>query len=183
MSRFIRWLFGRREDTPPEASSEEFKPEPPAALFPRPADVVVSYSRRDSALAEPLIVYLRGQGINVWWDRELYSGEDLHDAIVAALDAAKAVIVIWSDAAAGSMWVRDEARRAAKKSKLITAHVPGFDLEKIPLGFGERRCDCVEDRAQLIRALGRFGIQPQDRQSEIAQAAASATAPLPLAHP
>src|SRR5262249_54360698 len=133
------------------------------------------YSRRDSAVAEPLIRYLRGEGINVWWDRELFPGEDLHDAIVAALDASKAVIVIWSDTAATSHWVRDEARRAARKSKLITAHVPGFALEKIPLGFGERRCDNVEDRAQIVRALGRFGIVPQDRDPDLAQASASAT--------
>ncbi len=135
-------------------------------IFPTdaPADVVVSYARRDSAVAEPLIMYLRAQGINVWWDRELYSGEDLHDAIAAALEAAKAVVVIWSDAAVASMWVRDEARRGAKKSKLITTHVPGFDLEKIPLGFGERHCANIEDRAQLIRALGRYGVVPQDRR-------------------
>ena len=82
------------------------------------------------------------------------------------------------------MWVRDEARRAAKKSKLITAHVPGFDLENIPLGFGERRCDNVEDRAQIVRALGRFGILPQDRSPELAPAPASVGgAALPLPHP
>jgi hypothetical protein len=170
MLKFFRRIFGRRRGGSPAevAQSSDIVPLEDTTRFPSPADVVVSYSRRDSALAEPLIAYLRGEGINVWWDRELYSGEDLHDAIVAALDASKAVIVIWSDAAAASMWVRDEARRAAKKSKLITAHVPGFDLEKIPLGFGERRCDCVEDRAQIVRALRRFGIQPQDRSVAVA---------------
>ena len=185
MQKFVRWVFGKRRDRSAEAKrSGEIGPLPESTRFPIPADVVVSYSRRDSAIAEPLIKYLRDEGINVWWDRELYSGEDLHDAIVAALDAAKAVIVIWSDAAAASMWVRDEARRAAKKSKLITAHVPGFDLEKMPLGFGERRCDNVEDRAQIVRALGRFGIQPQDRSVNFAQAPASVGGPaLPLPHP
>jgi TIR domain len=183
--KFFRWVFGKGRGRPTEGlRGSETGPIVGPSTFPVPADVVVSYARRDSAMAEPLIMHLRAQGINVWWDRELYSGEDLHDAIVAALDAAKAVIVIWSETAAASMWVRDEARRAARKSKLITAHVPGFDLEKIPLGFGERRCDNIEDRTQLIRALGRFGIQPQDGGADLAQA----TAPpdghaLPLPHP
>ncbi len=185
MQKFVRWVFGKRRGRSAEVTrGGEIAPLQDTTRFPSPADVVVSYSRRDSALAEPLIKYLRGEGINVWWDRELYSGEDLHDAIVAALDASKAVIVIWSDAAVTSHWVRDEARRAAKKSKLITAHVPGFDLEKIPLGFGERRCDNVEDRAQIVRALSRFGIQPQDRGLDLPQAGASATGvALPLPHP
>jgi hypothetical protein len=185
MLKFVRWIFRRRGDKSAGTTrSSKVGPEMGSIRFPVPADVVVSYSRRDSPVAEPLIRYLRGEGINVWWDRELYSGEDLHDAIVAALDAAKAVIVIWSDAAAASHWVRDEARRAVRKSKLITAHVPGFDLDKIPLGFGERRCDNVEDRAQIVRALGRFGIQPQDRGVETAQGPAPAAVPaLPLPHP
>jgi len=158
MLRVFRWFMRKLlRRTPREGQLPSLAD---LMAFPLPADVVVSYSRKDSAVAEPLIADLRARGINVWWDRELYSGEDLHDAIAAALEAAKAVIVIWSDAAATSMWVRDEARRAARKSKLITTHVAGFDLEKIPLGFGERHCASVEDRAQLIRALGRFNVQP-----------------------
>jgi hypothetical protein len=153
MLEFIRRLFGWGT-RPRSAIAREFPPD-------APPDVVISYCRRDASFAEPLIVHLRAQGINVWWDRELYPGEDLHDAILAALDAAKAVIVIWSDRAVASLWVRDEARRAAKKNKLITACVPGFDLEKIPLGFGERQCDSIDDPARLIRALGRYGVTPQ----------------------
>ena len=159
MTRVLRWIFAklfRRADAGAAGPSLA-----DLMAFPLPADVVVSYSRRDSAIAEPLIADLRAQGINVWWDRELYSGEDLHDAIAAALEAAKAVIVIWSDTSVASMWVRDEARRAAKKSKLITAHVPGFDLEKIPLGFGERHSAEVADRNQLIRALRRYHVLPR----------------------
>jgi TIR domain-containing protein len=158
MSRFFRWLFRGGGNEPNVGAARDIAAFPPGA----PPDVVVSYSRLDRAIAEQLILHLRAQGINVWWDKELFAGEDLHDAIVAALDAARAVIVIWSDAAAASLWVRDEARRAVRKNKLITAHVPGFDLEKIPLGFGERQCDSVEDPAKLVRALGRFSVVPKE---------------------
>lgn len=169
MLRFIRWLFGWGI-RPPSAVGREFP-------LDAPPDVVVSYSRRDAVLAEALIMHLRAQGINVWWDRELYSGEDLHDAIAAALDAAKAVIVIWSDWAVASHWVRDEARRAAKKHKLITACVPGFDLEKIPLGFGERQCDSIDDPARLIRALARHGVAPAAAGADEVQPGGSTAPP------
>ncbi|KAB2915813.1 MAG: toll/interleukin-1 receptor domain-containing protein [Hyphomicrobiaceae bacterium] len=173
MPQFIRRTLRRMVGLPPggkpNGRTAARSLEGPLTFAPRPpADIVVSYSRHDRAIAEPLVAYLRAQGFNVWWDRELYSGEDLHDAIVAALDAAKAVVVIWSDAAVASMWVRDEARRAARKNKLITAHVPSFDLDKIPLGFGERRCDNVEDRDQIVRALAWFGVLPQAQQAEAA---------------
>ena len=63
------------------------------------------------------------------------------------------VIVIWSEDAAASPWVRDEARRAARQKKLITVHVPGFDPADIPLGFGDHHSESIADRDRLIAAL------------------------------
>lgn len=127
---------------------------------PKPAagQIFISYSRQDAAVAHALADDLGKAGFPVWWDRELYAGEDFHDAILDALEAASAVIVIWSNAAATSPWVRDEARRADRLKKLITVHVPDFDVARVPLGFGDRHCDNVEDRDRMVRALGRHGI-------------------------
>ena len=122
------------------------------------SDVFISYSRTDRALAQALADDLTGRGVDVWWDLELYAGQDFHDAILAALDACKAVIVIWSAAAARSPWVRDEASRAARDNKLITTHAPGFDLAHIPLGMGQRQCEDVTDRAAIIKALGKLEV-------------------------
>jgi TIR domain-containing protein len=142
-----------------------------AALSPRrlapdnpPANsgVFISYSRTDRPVAQALANDLSVAGISVWWDIELFAGQNFHDAIVAALNNAKAVIVIWSKAAAASSWVRDEAQKADRQNKLITTHVPNFDLIDVPLGFGQRHCDNVEDRAAIIRALGVHGVHPQD---------------------
>jgi hypothetical protein len=123
-------------------------------------EVVVSYAEEDRATAETLVGYLRGRGIGVWWDGDLLTGQDFHDTIRAALAGAKAVIVIWSEASARSSWVRDEAGLAAAHDKLVTTHVPGFDRRLMPLGYGQYQCDDVEDRDRIIRALGRFGIEP-----------------------
>jgi hypothetical protein len=119
------------------------------------ASVFISYSRTDRAIAKDLAEYLRAEGVSVWWDREIYPGDDFNDAIVKALDEAQWVIVIWSEVSARSPWVRDEARRAARQKKLITLHVPGFDPDMIPLGLGEHHSESIEDREQLIGALGR----------------------------
>ena len=124
-----------------------------AAHTPRYPSVFISYSRKDKAVAKALADDLGAAGVPVWWDREIYPGDDFHNAIVTALDQAQVVIVIWSEDAAASPWVRDEARRAARQKKLITVHVPGFDPADIPLGFGDHHSESIEDRERLIAAL------------------------------
>ena len=49
-------------------------------------DVFISYSKTDRAIAEALADDLRDRGVEVWWDYQLYAGDDFHDAILAALD-------------------------------------------------------------------------------------------------
>jgi hypothetical protein len=124
-----------------------------AAQTPRYPSVFISYSRKDRTAAKALADDLASAGVPVWWDREIYPGDDFHNAIVTALDQAQVVIVIWSEDAAASPWVRDEARRAARQKKLITVHVPGFDPADIPLGFGDHHSESIEDRGRLIVAL------------------------------
>jgi hypothetical protein len=89
------------------------------------------------------------------------AGQDVHDAILAALDDAKVVVVIWSDTATRSPWVRDEATRAARQNKLVTTHVPAFDLGDLPLGFGQRHSTDVGDRPAVVRALASLGVLGQ----------------------
>jgi hypothetical protein len=135
-----------------------------AARLPQFPSVFISYSRKDREIAKALADDLVAAGVPVWWDREIYPGDDFHDAILKALDAAQVVIVIWSDAAAKSRWVRDEARRAANQGKLITLHVPGFDVENnLPLGFGDNHSECIEDRQRLIATLARPKASPDSR--------------------
>jgi hypothetical protein len=125
-------------------------------------DVFISYSKRDRAIAQNLASSLRRHGITVWWDMNLDAGIDFHDAIAAALDAAKAVVVVWSESAVASRWVRDEADRAARQGKLIQSHLPEFDPGRIPLGFGQLHSERVDNIPMLLRALAqRHGIGAQ----------------------
>jgi len=51
-----------------------------------------------------------GRG-SAWWDRALASGDRFRPEITAALDAARAAVVVWTDGSVDSDWVYAEADR------------------------------------------------------------------------
>ena len=73
------------------------------------ANVFLSYAREDTARAGPLAQALEAFGHSVWWDQNITGGEQFAHAIEQALNDADAVVVVWTDAACRSPWVRDEA--------------------------------------------------------------------------
>lgn len=96
------------------------------------ADIFISYSRTDSAFVDRLAEAVRKEGYSVWIDRGLSAGATFAKETAAALDAAHAVIVVWSKASAESTWVADEATVA--KDKTILAPIM-IDETGPPLGF------------------------------------------------
>jgi hypothetical protein len=148
-------------------------------------DVFISYSKVDRHIAEALADDLRDHGVRVWWDYQLYAGDDFHDAILDALDACTVAIVIWSASAVRSRWVKDEANRAADGGKLITTHVPGFDLAKIPLGHGTTQSVDVTMRTRVYEAIARRGISivtPPRRSAAKREPKLKRMKPLPAAY-
>ncbi len=97
------------------------------------ADVFISYASEDRARVRPLAEALQARGFNIWWDRSLAAGQDYAAIIERELRAAKAVIVVWTQASATSTFVRDEAGRARDEGRLVPVM---FDRVDIPLGFG-----------------------------------------------
>lgn len=77
------------------------------------ADVFISYCEADQGTAAELARDLKLHGFDVWWDIELYAGHEFHRLIRSEIKKARAVVVIWSDAAANSACVRGEAEEAA----------------------------------------------------------------------
>ena len=94
------------------------------------ADIFVSYARADKARVSPLVSALEAQGLSVWWDPDITPGQEFDSQISAALDAAKAVIVIWTPVSVESRWVRGEAREAADRGVLVPVR---FDGARLPL--------------------------------------------------
>jgi hypothetical protein len=73
------------------------------------ASVFLSYDRDDAAKARPLAAALEKAGHSVWWDLRVRGGAQFSKVIEEALQAADAVVVLWSKNSVDSAWVRDEA--------------------------------------------------------------------------
>src|SRR5262249_4410636 len=76
------------------------------------ADILISYSKSDHALALKLSAFLESEGWTVWWDKSLAAADLYRDEIMKQLAAARAVITIWSPNSIKSDWVPAEAGRA-----------------------------------------------------------------------
>jgi hypothetical protein len=83
------------------------------------ADIFISYSKTDHALALKLSAFLEAEGWSVWWDKSLGAADLYRDEIMKQLAAARAVITIWTPNSIKSDWVRAEAGAAKAQGKLI----------------------------------------------------------------
>jgi adenylate cyclase len=101
------------------------------------ADVFISYARADEAAAVSVVDALRLAGYDVWRDDELPAHRAYADVIEERLNAAKAVVVLWSAEAAKSQWVRAEADTARSAGTLVQATLDGHIP---PLPFNQIQC-------------------------------------------
>ena len=99
-------------------------------------DVFVSYKAEDRVRLSPLVKALEAEGFTVWWDAHIGGGTDWREEIQQHLDAARCVIVAWSERSVGSegRFVRDEASTAQQAGSYVPIKI---DAVKPPLGFGE----------------------------------------------
>lgn len=101
------------------------------------ADVFLSYARPSEDQAMRVAAMLGEQGFSVWFDQRLPAHRPYADVIAAELDAAAAVLVLWTDAAARSQWVRSEANRARETGRLVQARL---DDTRLPMPFDQLQC-------------------------------------------
>jgi TolB-like protein len=100
------------------------------------SDVFVSYKAEDRKRVKPLVEALQAEGFSVWWDEQIGGGATWRHAIETELNAAKCVIVIWSNRSVGAdgTFVQDEATRAQQRHVYVPVLI---DKVHLPLGFGE----------------------------------------------
>jgi adenylate cyclase len=101
------------------------------------ADVFISYARADEAIARRVAKGLQAAGLDVWWDADLPAHRAYSEVIERNLQQAKAVVVLWSKAAASSQWVRAEADVGRNGNKLVQAQVDG---SLPPMPFNQIQC-------------------------------------------
>lgn len=101
------------------------------------ADVFLSYARASHRPAKLIASRLRSSGFSVWFDEELPAHRTYSDVIEEQLEAAKAVVVLWSGEAVRSQWVRSEANRARETGRLVQVRL---DDARLPMPFDQIQC-------------------------------------------
>jgi len=97
-----------------------------------PPDIFISYAHEDREKAKALANVLSSRGWKVWWDRKIAPGEAFDVVIERQLGTCKCAIVLWSARSVGATWVRNEARRAARRKVLVPILI---DSVETPLEF------------------------------------------------
>jgi len=101
-------------------------------------EVFISYARSTTEReAIQIEEALRALGYSVWRDNLIPAHRLYGDVLDERLKAAKAVVVVWSAAAAKSPWVRSEAENARVDGKLIQLTVDGA---RLPMPFDQIEC-------------------------------------------
>ena len=104
-----------------EASNAESNP-PKESAFTSLRKVFISYASHDGDAAETVCQFLEGHGVPCWIaPRDVMPGAQYADAIVGAINDAKAVVLLMSASAMQSSHVGREVERAASKHKQIIA--------------------------------------------------------------
>jgi adenylate cyclase len=124
------------------------------------ADVFVSYARSDKARVAPLVAAIKARGWSVWWDPAISAGQQFDDQIDQELQAASAVLVVWTPTSVASRWVRGEARDAAERGILVPVR---FEDARLPIDVRAIHTTDLDKWAEdpasapfqdLVRALG-----------------------------
>jgi hypothetical protein len=157
-------------------------------------DVFLSYSRKDKDVVARLARAIEDEGYDVWWDAELPPHQSYGDVITGKITEAKAAIVVWSDSAAASEWVRAEADMARNQRKLVQTALgdimpplPFNQIQYADIGDWQGEDDHPSWRkvkASLADLCGRDGPDESIASAhEPAYAPSPAPAPAPIQEP
>jgi hypothetical protein len=120
------------------------------------ADIFISYSKRYPRPTRDVAAYLTSEGYSVWYDTKLISGQRFRAIIDQQLNAAKAVIVIWTKDSVRSNWVLAEADHADRDKKLIPLRTKDLDISEIPMPYSAYHTDVVDRREAILTAVRRL---------------------------
>ena len=96
------------------------------------ADIFISYSRKDRDRSTAISEALKALKVSVWFDTGIGAGSSFDREIEREIEAAKALLVLWSEESVESDWVRNEARTGKERSSLIAVQLRECQL---PLEF------------------------------------------------
>lgn len=148
-------------------------------------DVFISYASQDAATANAVVANLEQHALRCWIaPRDVMPGEFYADAIVQALDAAKAIVLILSRSATISPHVLREVERASsKKHPVISFRI---DAEPLPAALeyflnlsqwlDASGSDASREFPRLVDAVSRIVVRTAGTMPTATRAAASISA-------
>jgi len=111
-------------------------------------DVFISYSRKDSRVAEAIVESLRVKGVTCWIDKTLerMAGAKWSAEIAKAIEASRVMVLVYSRHVNSSQYIASEIHEAYTLSRPIVA----FRLEDVPFDDGLR---LALNRVQWFNAM------------------------------
>jgi len=140
--------------------------------------VFLSYASHDAGTANTICQFLESYGLSCWLaPRDVQPGTEYADAIVGAINEAKAVVLVLSGSAVASSHVAREVERAASKRKQIIS----FRIDAAPLS---RALEYFLSNSQWIDvpALGMPAALAK-LQEAVGQGVVSSASPVPAVKP
>lgn len=125
-------------------------------------DVFISYKREERARCVAIYNALVDLKLSVWFDAHIEPGTDFDREIEREVRSAGAVLVLWSELAADSDWIRAEARTGRQNERLVAARL---DDCLPPLEFASVQAVDLFDRddfrsgegwRQIVTRIGRL---------------------------
>lgn len=93
--------------------------------------VFVSYSSVDRPWVESFVGALGGEGLALWWDREIAKGKTGLLVLENALRGASCVVVVWSASSVQSDWVLAEAETARQRRVIVPVSIQGAEAPSV----------------------------------------------------
>lgn len=116
--------------------------------------IFVAYAAADGgSIAQEVITHLEAHQFMGWWNKNIPPGSDWDDAIIDAINQADAMILVMTNGARSSRYVRAEWRYALDEQKMpvIPLIMPGFEPSQLPLAL--REIQWIDARVNFDAAL------------------------------
>jgi len=106
------------------------------------SDIFLSYASEDQARAKKLAAALEAQGWTVFWDLTIPPGQSWQQVTSSQLNAARCVVVAWSQTSIHRHWVLEEADIGLARGALVPVLL---DTVKPPIGFRSIQATDLQD--------------------------------------
>ncbi|MDO9363795.1 MAG: TIR domain-containing protein [Sphingopyxis sp.] len=125
-------------------------------------DVFISYKREERSRCVAIYNALVDLKLSVWFDAHIEPGTDFDREIEREVRGAAAVLVLWSELAADSDWIRAEARTGRQSERLVAARLddclPPLEFASVQAVdlFDRRDFQSGEGWRQIVARIGRL---------------------------